>query len=52
MHGAQSPMPVRTSRETAALIPHALVDEVEGSGHFVWYERPSPRRFIASALDR
>ena len=41
------------AHETAALIPHALVDEVEGSGHFVWYERrtPSPPRFVASALD-
>ncbi len=49
VHGAQSPMPVRTSRNTAALIPHALVDEVAGSGHFVWYERPDA---VAAALHR
>ncbi|HEY2788705.1 MAG TPA: alpha/beta hydrolase [Gaiellales bacterium] len=49
VHGAQSPMPVRTSRQTAALIPHALVDVVAGSGHFVWYERPDA---IAAALHR
>ena len=40
IHGASSPMPVRATTDTAALIPHARVELVEGAGHFVWLERP------------
>jgi pimeloyl-ACP methyl ester carboxylesterase len=33
-------MPLRASTDTAALIPHARVEIVEGAGHFIWLERP------------
>jgi len=38
VHGAQSPMPVRTTTGSAALIPHARVEVLEGCGHFPWLE--------------
>jgi proline iminopeptidase len=40
IHGTASPMPVRTSTDTAALIPHARVELIEQAGHFVWMEQP------------
>jgi proline iminopeptidase len=40
IHGAASPMPARTSVETAALIPHARVELIGAAGHFVWLEQP------------
>jgi pimeloyl-ACP methyl ester carboxylesterase len=48
--GARSPMPVEESaRQTAARIPGAWVEVVEGAGHFPWLERPGCAR---SALAR
>jgi len=44
LHGAASPMPLRASTDTAALIPHARVEIVEGAGHFIWLERPDQLR--------
>jgi pimeloyl-ACP methyl ester carboxylesterase len=44
LHGAASPMPLRASTDTAALIPHARVEIVEGAGHFIWLERPGAVR--------
>jgi proline iminopeptidase len=44
VHGAASPMPVRASTDTAALIPHAQVEIVTGAGHFTWVERPDEVR--------
>jgi pimeloyl-ACP methyl ester carboxylesterase len=44
LHGAASPMPLRASTDTAALIPHARVEVVEGAGHFIWLERPGAVR--------
>lgn len=40
VHGRQSPMPVRASTDSAALIPHARVEVLDGAGHFVWLEQP------------
>ncbi len=48
--GAGSPMPVdQAAGPTAALIPGAWLDTVEGAGHFPWYERPGR---VRAALDR
>jgi pimeloyl-ACP methyl ester carboxylesterase len=48
--GAKSPMPVEESaRASAARIPGAWVSEVEGAGHFPWFERPG---CVRSALER
>ena len=44
LHGAASSMPLRASTDTAALIPHARVEIVEGAGHFIWLERPGAVR--------
>lgn len=49
VHGSASPMPVSASIDTAALIPGATVDVVEGAGHFIWHERPGAVRAV---LDR
>ena len=40
VHGRQSPMPVRASADSAALIPHARLEVLDGAGHFVWLEQP------------
>jgi proline iminopeptidase len=44
LHGAGSPMPLRASTETAALIPHARVEVIDGAGHFIWLEQPGALR--------
>jgi pimeloyl-ACP methyl ester carboxylesterase len=44
LHGAASPMPLRASTDTAALIPRARVEIIEGAGHFIWLERPDELR--------
>jgi pimeloyl-ACP methyl ester carboxylesterase len=49
VHGKMSPMPVTASTDTAARIPGATVDVIDGAGHFIWYERPGA---VRSALDR
>lgn len=49
LHAAQSPMPPRTSVDTAALIPHARVELIDGCGHFLWLERPGA---MGEAIDR
>jgi pimeloyl-ACP methyl ester carboxylesterase len=48
IHGERSPMPMRASTATAALIPHARVVAIADAGHFPWLERPEA--FLA-ALD-
>jgi pimeloyl-ACP methyl ester carboxylesterase len=55
VHGARSPMPVRASTASAALIPHARVEVIDAAGHFVWMERPDAvrdavRAFVDAAL--
>lgn len=49
VHGSASPMPVSASTDTAALIPDATVDVIDGAGHFIWHERPGAVRAV---LDR
>jgi proline iminopeptidase len=44
VHGELDPLPVRSSTETAALIPGARVDIIPGCGHFPWLERPGELR--------
>ncbi len=46
--GAQSPIPPQYGAESAALIPSAKTDIVDGCGHFPWLERPG---VIRAALD-
>jgi pimeloyl-ACP methyl ester carboxylesterase len=41
VHGAKSPMPVRTTTMTAELIPHARVEILPDAGHFPWHEHPA-----------
>jgi pimeloyl-ACP methyl ester carboxylesterase len=40
IHGEQSPMPVRATTETAALIPNAQVELIEDAGHYLFLEQP------------
>ena len=47
--GASSPMPVSASTDSAALIPGAWVEIVEGAGHFPWYDVPGS---VRRALER
>ena len=49
VHGSASPMPLSASTDTAALIPGATVDVIDGAGHFIWHERPGAVRTV---LDR
>jgi pimeloyl-ACP methyl ester carboxylesterase len=44
VHGSRSPMPVAASTDGAERIPGALVEVVEGAGHFVWVEAPGAVR--------
>ncbi len=48
IHGERSPMPVRASTASAALIPHARVAVIADAGHFPWLEQPEA---CMSALD-
>jgi pimeloyl-ACP methyl ester carboxylesterase len=47
--GAASPMPTTASTDSAALIPGAWVEIVDGAGHFPWLEVPGS---VRSALTR
>jgi pimeloyl-ACP methyl ester carboxylesterase len=49
IYGTRSPMPPRTTIDTAALIPHAQVEGVEDGGHFPWLEFPDAMR---ASIDR
>lgn len=44
VHGELDPLPVRSSTETAALIPGAEVEIIPACGHFPWLERPGELR--------
>jgi len=46
---AGGPMPVSAITESAARIPGAWVEVIEGAGHFPWYDAPGATR---RALDR
>jgi proline iminopeptidase len=49
IYGARSPLPPRTTIDTAALIPHAQVEAVQDAGHFPWLEFPAAMR---ASIDR
>jgi pimeloyl-ACP methyl ester carboxylesterase len=54
VHGAKSPLPVRTTTMTAELIPHARVEILPAGGHFPWHEDPAGTydtiaRFVAGS---
>ena len=44
VHGDRDPLPVRSSTDTAALIPGARVEMIPACGHFPWLERPGELR--------
>lgn len=52
VHGELDPLPLRTTIETAALIPGARVEIVTGSGHFPWLEQPDAFRAAVERLLR
>ena len=47
--GAGSPMPVTASTDTAAVIPGAWAEVIDGAGHFIWLERPG---VVRAGVDR
>lgn len=47
MHGRFDPVPLESSEEVAALLPHARLVVFEDSGHALYAEEP--RRFVATA---
>lgn len=50
VHGARDPLPLRSSTETAALIPGAKVETIPDCGHFPWLERPGELRGAVQRL--
>jgi proline iminopeptidase len=50
IYGARSPLPPRTTIDTAALIPHAKVEAVLDAGHFPWLEFPDAMRASIDGL--
>lgn len=50
VHGEDDPLPVRSSTETAALIPDAHVETIPACGHFPWLEQPSAFRGAVERL--
>jgi proline iminopeptidase len=46
-HGVQSPLPIESLEQTAALVPGAVFERIEGSGHFPWLEQPGALRRAA-----
>jgi pimeloyl-ACP methyl ester carboxylesterase len=50
VHGEEDPLPVRSSTETAALIPGARVETISACGHFPWAERPEAFRAAVERL--
>ena len=50
VHGELDPLPVRSSLDTAALIPGARTEIIAGVGHFPWLERPGSVRAALQTL--
>lgn len=50
VHGEEDPLPVRSSADTAALIPGARVETIPACGHFPWAERPAAFRAAVERL--
>lgn len=48
VHGAQSPMPLTASTDSAAVMADVVVDVVDAAGHFIWLDRPG---VMADAVD-
>ncbi len=42
IHGIEDPLPLSAVRETAALVPHAVLEELPAAGHFPWIEQVEP----------
>jgi proline iminopeptidase len=56
VHGAQDPLPLESSTETAKLVANARVVVIDGSGHYPWVECPGEFRdavadFLSSLSD-
>lgn len=49
VHGGNSPIPLVDSSASVDLLPDAVLEVVEGAGHFIWHERPGA---VRAALDR
>jgi pimeloyl-ACP methyl ester carboxylesterase len=49
VHGVDSPLPIESLERTAGLIPGAVFEPIEGSGHFPWLEQPGA---VRSAVER
>jgi pimeloyl-ACP methyl ester carboxylesterase len=52
VHGEDDPLPLRSTTETAALIPGARVETIPDCGHFPWLERPEAFRAAVERLVR
>jgi proline iminopeptidase len=52
VHGAHSPMPVRASTESAAVMRDATVEVVPDAGHFIWLDAPGAVRRSLDALQQ
>jgi pimeloyl-ACP methyl ester carboxylesterase len=50
VHGEQDPLPLRSTLETAELIPGALVETIPDCGHFPWLEQPAAFRAAVERL--
>jgi pimeloyl-ACP methyl ester carboxylesterase len=50
VHGEDDPLPPRSTTNTAALIPGALVETIPNCGHFPWLERPDAFRAAVERL--
>jgi pimeloyl-ACP methyl ester carboxylesterase len=44
LDGEEGPLSLEASRATAALVPHARLELIPGSGHFPWLEQPEALR--------
>jgi len=50
VHGEKDPLPLRSTINTAALIPGALIETIPECGHFPWLERPDAFRASVERL--
>jgi proline iminopeptidase len=49
--GRESPLPISEGERSAALMPHARSEVVDGCGHFPWLERPGVVRAALAGLE-
>jgi pimeloyl-ACP methyl ester carboxylesterase len=50
VHGAQDPLPLRSTSFTAALMPNAQVETIADCAHFPWIEQPAAFRATVETL--